>query len=385
MMRSWVFYVGVAVSTPALAAGPVTVETQVESGFTSNAADSPIGQPDIFMRKSATVTLAGAGEGLELRGSLGLSAVSFLHQDFEDDQAVALDLAMGKALTETWTLRGSFSLTGQQQGDDLGLGGLFVAIRTPSLTHREGLDLAYQDQRQALRFYLAAETRWYGDTAFPGNPLVPVRLTAQSQEIGAGFSGRWVVSPDWTVTADLALHHVLVPEADQLTYGRLPLDMAQAGLGAEWRIAPALALAGTAGLARLWSADGAGLDKVAPVWSAGAQWAVAEPVLVSLATSHGIDLLDARDGLATARDSVEAKLGLALDADTGFALAWSRTVEQGLYLPASMAVEQGATIGLERRLGPYLSASLTLGVTDHQELGASYRKTQWALMLAAAI
>lgn len=384
MIRSWVFYVGLVVSTPVLA-GPVTMETQVESGFTSNAADSPVGQPDSFLRRSMAVTLAGSGEGLELRGSLGLSAVSFQKQDFEDDQTVSLDLAMGRALSERWTLRGSFSLGGQQQGDDLDLGGVFVAIKTPSLTHQESVELAYRDKRQALRFYLAAEARWYGDTAFPGNPLRPVRLTARSQEIGAGFAGRWALGPDWVMTVDVALRHVLVPEADQSAYGRLPFDMVQVGLGAEWRVAPSLMLAGSAGAARLWSADMAGLEKTVPVWSAAAQWALAEPALLSLAAGHEVDPMDARDGLATERDRVEAKLGLALDPDTGFALAWSRTVEQGLYLPGSMAVEQVASIGLQRRLNPILTASLTLDVTDHRELGAAYRKTQWALRLAAAI
>lgn len=223
------------VAVPAAAQSPIGIESQVESGWTSNATDSAAGEDDLYTRHSHSFTLSVGSETLVLRGGIGIAHTAFALTSFEDDAEVSGQAEGELAIGPNMVLRLGYGVTRAWLGDDLSILGMVVPIRSDKTVQQLSAEIAVAGADQHATLGMSWQGTLPGKTGFPGLGIPPLRLHPQISLMEARMSWEKALSPDLALLGTMAASLTAMPELDQLLYLRAPADAGQASAGLRWR------------------------------------------------------------------------------------------------------------------------------------------------------
>jgi hypothetical protein len=342
----------------------------IEAGVTTNGAESPIGIDDFYLRQSHTLEFSGADDGLSLRGTLSFTQTAFRREDFEDDQSLGAELSWGRQVSPDWLLRGSLALRVGSVGDDVAIGGLYLATRTLRRDVNASIEAIHAAGDDLWRFALAYTGTLYDAAKFPDLPLPPTKLQADLHGITGAAVWQRVLGGAGTVLAGLEAQAVMVPEADQTLLGRLPSARLRGSVGYQadfnfWQIGAAL------GGDIVMSAYDNG-RYVAPYTEATLTLPLGDKISLSVDGGMSVDLIDAIDGFASfdRRAGINAAIDLGRDIrfTAGAGMLWRRGVrdESFRFDEASLAASLSGALAEAWRW------RLVLDRLRHREAGNDY-------------
>jgi hypothetical protein len=351
--------------------GPaVAASMDIEAGVTTNGAESPIGSDDFYLRQSHTLKVSGADDGLSLRGTLSFEQTAFRREDFENDQSLGAELSWGRQVSPDWLLRGSLALRAGSIGDDVAIGGLYLATRTLRRDVSAGIEAIHAAGDDLWRFALAYTGTLYDAAEFPGLPLPPIKLQADLHGFAGAAVWQRVLGRAGTLLAGLEAQAVLVSEADQAALGRLPSARLRGSVGYQadfgvWQFGGAL------GGDIVVSAYDNG-RYLAPYSEATLTLPLGDRVSLSVNGAMSVDLIDAIDGLASfdRRAGIDAAVDLGRDVrfTAGAGMLWRRGVRD-----ASFRFDEASlSAGLSGALAGAWRWRLALDRLRHREAGNDY-------------
>lgn len=380
-----VLFVLSALAAPAaMAQSPLTLTSNVESGWTSNALESPGASPDFYLRQTHDLSLTGTTGPLALRGGLMLEQQVFRTHGGENDVSVTGGIEAGLQLAEGMSLRLGYALTHEWKGEMLDLGPVMLTLSNPALEHEVLGEVAVAGADRAVIMGFDLRLRQPGLAEFDGLPLLPEKIDPEVRQVTGRVDGEWVITPEMAGLARLHWIRAAVPDADRATFGREPARIARVALGLRLQQAQWNAEA-RAGFDLVWPQAAPHLRHVMPYLDAKADLALTEQVTFTARVLAAAELFNPIDGVAS--HNLEAELGarLALSDRLALSAGIATTQERGLFDDSLASSKRGVNGGLSFVVAPGLEMGLVASHAQVEEPGAAYPVTTIGMTLAGRV
>lgn len=318
-------------------------------GWTSNAEGRAGGAGDSFVQHSHTIGIDHGGNGYGLRGTLSFAETRYARLWQENDRELGLGLSGEWRVGPDTLGRATMSLAYHEEGQAIALGPGTIAATTPFLKGGMGLSVETRFGDMAVAAGIDLAFLGHGETAF-GAPVAPLRTRADA----------------WTVSGDMRLSHALsdavaitgllrgviqtISDADQASYGRVPVRALRLAAGLESKIPLRAAFSLEAGADIVW-AGSAGIDMAAlPYARSEMTLALGGGFDLTARLRTSLDFENPADGYADWL--IEGRAGI------GYAVAETMRLEAAVFASATRSV--GFDIEHKRRLGGELAAEAAL-------------------------
>ena len=382
MWRFVATLVTTGLTLPVAAQSPIHIESQVESGWTSNATDSVAGAGDLYVTHSHELTLEAASETLVLRGGIGISRTAFALASFEDDANVSARVEGELAIGPNMVLRLGYGATRGWLGDDLAILGVAVPIRSEKVVQQLHAEIAVAGADQQASLGVSWQGTLPGKTEFPGLGIAPLRLHPDVGLVQARMSWEKALSPTLALLGTMTASLTAVPLADQLLYLRAPSDAGQVSGGLRWH-GDTVAVEGLVGWDLVWPKGHPALTEGRASYAFKATVDPLPRLRLSLAATSGLELVDPLDAIAGRTDVLDLEAVLAVTEDVevfGRLGAWR---EVGLFDPTLERSRHSAALGVRRALDGQVAASVTATLARHDAPAESYDRAGIAIALSA--
>ncbi|MDB5527667.1 MAG: hypothetical protein JWR51_770 [Devosia sp.] len=358
---------------PAAAQSPLSIKSQVETGWTSNATDSAAGQDDLYGTHSQEISLTGVAGNALLRGTLSITQTRFMATSFEDDDEVAggieAELALGDA-----KLRLGYAVTRSWTGDDLNIEGFIIPIRSEETDHEFVGTLVVTGPDQQVTVDVAGLWAVQGNSELVGLGLPPLKLQPDVGSVTTRIAWEKAISPTMAALAAMEMWFTTVPELDRYLFFRAPADGGRVSAGLRVAAGP-VTLSGSAGFDLVWPKGHADLRRTSPYFAVAASLVPTAGVSLSLNAGTGVELVDPIDGVAghTSAIDLAATVALAPQVELSAQLGFWREV--GLYDTSLIRSRRTAALGLRYAASAQLSYGATVSFGHYDNPGESYDKT----------
>lgn len=359
-------------AAPAMAAEdppPFVLVGEVEAGWTSNVTGSALALADRYLVHRQTLEFGGAGEGVELRGTLGVEETRFYTHDFADARAAHIAVEAGARTTEGLVIRGALSLHGAETGDDLMIGDpetgfLFLPTRTSRIEAAARLEAGWETAARAVLVGGELRLTRVAETEFPGTGIPPLRLDPDTGLAGLGARWREQVSPQLAAVATVAFERSVIAEADRLAFGLPEVGHLSARFGIEATPAPGLAVGAEGAAHTLRSEQLPGVAVMLPALRATAALALGEGVGLTLERAQTVSLAEPIDGFASFLDRTAARVSLALTPELSLGAEGYSARERGVLAPDIETRTRGAALDAELAAGEAARVRLSVGYAE---------------------
>ena len=353
----------------------------IDAGYTTNGTDSAIGEADFFTTHSASLEFASEEGGTALRGSLALEDTRFLTQEIENDQSLGLDLAIGRQVTRALLLRGAFSALVANTGDDWNLGGFYIATRTESVVGEARVEAVVTAEPLTLRLGVFGGFGRYGDASFPGLPLLPLKIQADTSRVGFDIAARYGFGGGLALRAGLAGEAVDVTVADRQNLGRLPVSKLRGSFGLEAERGE-MRLVADAGGELAW-AEGASVLR--PYGRLHLALPVFEALALQAELGSRVELVDALDYAGSFERSGSLALAYNFDPATRLVLSGQHTRRIGLLAPEVGSRETELALRFEQRVSESFSYRARIARLLHEDNVEHYQADEVSLGFTGSI
>lgn len=362
------------------AAQSVTVSSEVEAGWTSNATDNAAGVGDWYVRHSHDASLTAQTPGLTLRGGIAISQTRFATTGFEDDGAVSGTLEAEWALGDDAVLRLGYGLTQSWLGDDIALPGLTIPIKTLSRRHEYLAEFALAGDDQQVAVTLTGDWSIPGESRLIGFDVPPLRLTPEVGSVVGRVAWERAVSSGMAVLGAMEAWFTLVPEGEQQVYLRAPADGGRIAAGL--RLAEgALSAEAWGGVDLVWPKGFSALIEAMPHFALAAGLQAAQGLMLSLSARTDVELAEPLDSVAGRIAQVELGGSWALSEALVLAASLGASVERGLFDDTVGQSVQTARLAATYAASERLSYRLALSWSRHQGVVEGYDKAGVGLAL----
>jgi len=380
-MRALVLLLAMVLFAPGvLAQSPLVLNSRVESGWTSNALESPGGSPDFYLRHSHDLAVGGVVGPLALRGGLLLEQQVFRTYRGENDLTLTGGVEAGLRLGEGLSLRLGYALTQDWRGEMLNLGPVLLTISNPAREHEMLGELIAAGAGRVVTLGVDIRHRQPGPASFEGLPLPPEVIDPEIRQVTGRVDAEWAIGPGLAGLARLHWITTAVPEADRETFGREPARMARLAAGLRLRQDHWYAEA-QGGFDLAWPQAAPHLRQVRPYLDAKADLAVTERLRLAARALAAMDLFEPLDGVASHRLELDLSARLALSDRVALSLGLGASREQGLYDALLVSRKTSVNGGLALAIAPGLDAELRASHAMVEEPGAAYPVTTLGLIL----
>lgn len=366
-------------AAPSVAQSPLALSSEIETGWTSNATDSAAGGADFYVTHSHDMSLTGQTGNLLLRGSLAMSQTRFATFRFEDDAevtgAIEAQLALGAA-----ALRLGYAVTQSWTGDDLSVGGLVVPVRSPASEHEYVAEFTLRGVDQQVVVAVTGDWVLLGESVLGGLGLPPLRLTPQVGSVAGRIDWERALSPNLAMLTGLEAWFTLIPEADRITYLRIPVDGGRVSAGL--RVADGgWSAEGAGGLDLVWPKGLSGMTRTMPYVSVSASVLPMAGVTLALNAETGVELADPLDGAAGRAAAMDLGATWLLTPDIALSASLAAQQEWGLFDDSISRSVRTAMVGASYAVSERFTYRATLSWSRHADPGESYDKAGIGLSL----
>lgn len=368
----------------AMAQSPLALTSRVESGWTSNALESPGGSPDFYLRHSHDLAVGGVVGPLALRGGLLLEQQVFRTYRGENDLTLTGGVEAGLRLGEGLNLRLGYAQTRDWQGEMLDLGPVLLTISNPALEHEILGELVAAGADRVVTMGIDIRHRQPGPAGFEGLPLPAEVIDPDVRQVTGRVDAEWTIGPDMVGLARLHWIATAVPDVDRATFGREPARMARLAAGLRLRRDHWNAEA-RGGFDLAWPQAAPHLRQVRPYLDARADLAITERLGLVARALAAMDLFEPLDGVASHRLELDMSARLALSDQVALSLGLGASREQGLYDTLPVSRKTSVIGGLSFTIAPGLDASLSASHAMVEEPGAAYPVTTLGLALGGRV
>ncbi|MDB5585453.1 MAG: hypothetical protein JWP26_423 [Devosia sp.] len=369
---------------PVAAQSPLTITSQVETGWTSNATDSAAGRSDFYATHNEEISLTGTAGDALLRGTLRITQTRFLDTTYEDDDEVAGGVEAELALGTDAKLRLGYAVTRSWTGDDLNIEGFIIPIRSEETDHEFVGTFVVTGPDQKVTVDVAALWAVQGKSELVGLGLPPLKLEADVGTVTTRIAWEKAISPTMAALAGMEAWFTTVPELDQLLYFRAPADGGRVSTGLRV-IAGQLTLSGSAGFDLVWPKGHADLRRTSPYFAVAASLVPTDGLTVTLNTATGVELADPLDGVAGRTAAIDLGATVALAPQVELSAQLGGWQEAGLYDTSLIRSRRTAAVGLHYAVSPRLGYGATVSFAHHDDPGESYDKTGVALSVTGSL
>ncbi|KQX40022.1 hypothetical protein ASD04_05085 [Devosia sp. Root436] len=366
-------------AAPSVAQSPLALSSEIETGWTSNATDSAAGGADFYVTHSHDMSLTGQTGNLLLRGSLAMSQTRLATFRFEDDAevtgAIEAQLALGAA-----ALRLGYAVTQSWTGDDLSVGGLVVPVRSPASEHEYVAEFTLRGVDQQVVVAVTGDWVLPGESVLGGLGLPPLRLTPQVGSVAGRIDWERALSPNLAMLTGLEAWFTLIPEADRITYLRIPVDGGRVSAGL--RVADGgWSAEGAGGLDLVWPKGLSGMIWTMPYVSVSASVVPMAGVTLALNAETGVELADPLDGAAGRTAALDLGATWLLTPDIALSASLAAQQEWGLFDDSISRSVRTAMVGASYAVSERFTYRATLSWSRHADPGESYDKAGIGLSL----
>lgn len=369
---------------PVAAQSPLSIKSQVETGWTSNATDSAAGGDDLYATHKEEISLTGTAGNAVLRGTLSITQTRFLDTSFEDDDEVAGGIEAEMALGADAKLRLGYAVTRSWTGDDLNLGGFIIPIRSEETDHEFVGTLVVTGPDQKVTVDVAGLWAMQGDSELVGLDLPRLKLEPDVGSVTTRIAWEKAISPTLAALAGMEAWYTSVPEIDQFRFFRAPADGGRASAGLRV-IAGPVTLSGSAGFDLVWPKGRADLRRTSPFFAVAVSLVPAAGVNLSLNTGTGVELVDPIDGVAGHTSAIDLAATMALTPQVALSAQLGGWREVGLYDTSASRSRRTAALGLRYAASAQLSYGATLSFGHYENPGESYDKTGLAFSVIGSL
>lgn len=364
--------------TPTLAQ-PI-LSSSIETGWTSNAEAAAGGTSDTYLTHTHSIALAAEG----LRGSIGFEGTRFSRLWRENDWTASVALEAETLLAPETNLRGSLALAYAEEGQSAASIWGPLGLVTPTLSGTASVRAETRLGDTLLGLDLAYAARRPGETQVEAGLVPDSRTEPRSDTITAGIDVIHSATPTLALAAGAQYRTVLVPEADQVALGRLPVSLARIGGGIDLGAGAPTGLLLRGGLDAILS-DTAISPVFAPYAEAQARLQFTDTLALNAGLLAGADVEDPADGLADWR--LEARTGLRLTPAPGVAIdaALFTAQKRSPALDLTIETEHGAEFIARWAALSGLSLEALARYRQVSGLAPTYEETRLALRISAAI
>jgi hypothetical protein len=378
------FVVSALAAPAAMGQSPLTLTSNVESGWTSNALESSGTSPDFYLRHNHDLSVTGTMGPLALRGGLVLEQQVFRTYAGENDVSVTGGIEAGLKLDESMSLRLGYALTHEWKGEMLDLGPVMLTISNPALEHEVLGEVAMAGVGRAVIMGFDLRLRQPGLAELDSLLLLPEKIDPEVGQVTGRVDGEWVISSEMAGLARLHWIRAAVPDADRATFGREPASVARVAGGLRLQQAQWSAEA-RAGFDLVWPQAAPHLRHFLPYLDAKADLALTDQLSVTARVLAAADVFNPLDGVASR--NLEAELGARLALSDGLAVSAGLATrrEEGLFEDGLVNTRRSVKGGLSFVVAPGLELGLVASHAEVEEPGAAYPVTTIGMTLAGRV
>lgn len=369
---------------PVAAQSPLSIKSQVETGWTSNATDSAAGRDDLYATHNTEISLTGVAGDALLRGTLSITQTRFMTTSFEDDDEVAGGIEAELALGTDAKLRLGYAVTRSWTGDDLNIEGFIIPIRGDETDHEFIGTLVVTGPDQQVTVDVAGLWAVQGDSELVGLGLPPLKLQPDVGSVTTRIAWEKAISPTMAALAAMEAWFTTVPELDQYLFFRAPADGGRVSAGLRVVAGP-VTLSGSAGFDLVWPKGRADLRRTSPYFAMAASLAPAAGVNLSLNAGTGVELVDPIDGVAGHTAAIDLAATVALTPQVALSAQLGGWREVGLYDTSLIRSRRTAALGLRYAASAQFSYGATLSLGHYDNPGESYDKTGLAFSVTGSL
>ena len=369
---------------PVAAQSPLSIKSQVETGWTSNATDSAAGRDDLYATHNTEISLTGVAGNALLRGTLSITQTRFMATNFEDDDEVAGGIEAELALGTDAKLRLGYAVTRSWTGDDLNIEGFIIPIRSDETDHEFIGTLVVTGPDQQVTVDVAGLWAVEGDSELAGLGLSPLKLQPDVGSVTTRIAWEKAISPTMAALAATEAWFTTVPELDQYLFFRAPADGGRVSAGLRVVAGP-VTLSGSAGFDLVWPKGRADLRRTSPYFAMAASLAPAAGVNLSLNAGTGVELVDPIDGVAGHTAAIDLAATVALTPQVALSAQLGGWREVGLYDTSLIRSRRTAALGLRYAASAQFSYGATLSLGHYDNPGESYDKTGLAFSVTGSL
>lgn len=365
----------------AVAQSPISISSQIETGWTSNATDSATGGADIYVTHRHDLSLGGGSDVLQLRGSLSISQTRFAATQFEDDAEAGGALEAQWMLSDNAVLRLGFGMKQRWTGDGLSVMGVVVPVYSTGATHEYLAEFALRGTDQQVIVAVTADWTLPGNSMLAALGVPPLRLSPEVGSVVGRVDWERALAPNLAVLTGMKTWFTIIPELDQLTYLRAPADGGQVSGGL--RLAEgAWSVEGRGGVDLVWPKGFGTLTRILPYLSGTASVTPKSGLTLVLRGKTGVELADPVDGVAGRTADLTLETAWALAPEITLSASASARQEWGLFAENLGRSEHAATLGVSYAAFERISYRALLSWARHDNPAESYDKAGFALSMS---
>lgn len=358
----------------ATAQEPLSLTSRAETGWTSNATETPDGPADFFAEHSHELSLSGAMGPLALRGTLMFEQTRFATVSVEDDMAATGGIEAALSLAPGMTLRAGYAVTYDWTGEGLLLGTDLVGLNSTALTQEALVELIVAGQDQQVTARVDASWLYPGKTSISGLPAAvpPMRLEPQVTAVSVTTDWEKAVSSNVAALLHFGSGFATIPDLDQYEFGRLSAISATAGAGARLKF-DRIAIEALGGASLVWPVADPGLRRSLPYAVVKAEWGVSDQFSLAARVENSVELDSPLDPVADALLEAELSARYAVSEAAALSLAVVRSEQRGLFDLTQMQRQYSASAGFEYGVSERAGLSLAAQHKWVEEPGANYQ------------
>lgn len=360
----------------------LSLNSTVETGWTSNATESTDGLSDFFVEHAHELSLSGAMGPLSLRGTLLFEQTRFATISEEDDMSAAAGVEAALELDKGMVLRAGYALTRDWIGEALPLDGALIGVANGKVTHETMLELAVVGTDQQVNVTVNGSWRYPEAAIISGLPIMipPVRLDPEVGVVGVGVNWEKAVTGTMAVLGRLKGDFSNLPEQDQFDYGRLPGSAGTVAGGVRAR-ADSLFVEFLAGATMVWPLIDPGLRAVMPYLAIQSELALWDRWTLALRAEKSVDLDDPLDPVASSISEAELSARYQMTEAISLTAAISRSDEVGIFDVSQTRQVQTASLRLDYAIAEQASLSLAAMRKWVEEPGGDYDVDRFTLAI----
>ena len=219
-----------------------------------------------------------------------------------------------------------------------------------------------------------------GDSVLDGLGLPPLRLSPIVGSIAGKVRWERALTPNLAVLTGMEAWFTLIPEADQLTYLRVPADGGRVSAGL--RLADGTWTAeGKGGVDLAWPKGFSAMSRTMPYIALAASVVPMTGVTLAASGETGMELADPVDGVAGRTAAIDLGATWMLTPDVTLSASLAGQQEWGLFDASLMRSVRMATLGARYAVSERFTYLLMLTWSRHAEPEERYDKTGLALSL----
>lgn len=369
--------------SPVLGEDVFALRSTVETGWTSNATETPAGPSDFFLEHKHELSLSGNLGTLSLRGTLLFEQTSFASVAVEDDMSAAAGVEAVLELDKGMVLRAGYALTRDWIGEGLPTNGMLIGVAGGKVTHETMLELAIAGSDQQVSVAVNGSWRYPEEAVISGLPfdLPPVRLDPQVATIGVAVNWEKAVVETMAVLGRLKGDFSNVPDADQFDYGRLPGTAATVAGGVRAN-AGNLQVEALVGATMVWPLIDPGLRAVLPYLVMQSELALGDRWTLAARAEKRVEIDDPIDPVASSVSEAELSARYRMTDVSSISASLSRSDEAGIFDAGQTRQVLSASLRFDHALADHVGLSLVAMRKWVDEAGDSYQADRFTLALS---